>query len=269
MPAVNVDTMRKEVRNRLIASLILSSLFSLFIIFLIVFTNNFWLILSVPLFVLLSEFIFPKKQDLFVTLLLSFLFVYLNVLFIFSPFILSFLMFFIPVYYLRDFSSNNLILKNLGFNGSIVRALFYTLVSILPLFILYILIGILAYLFNLDDSQMVVDKVLDLPVYLWAYAILVAPLVEEVFFRSFLPLFFMIKTSFLSPLKSEIVSSFLATLLFSLAHISYGSFFELIGTFFMGYALYIIFRVSKDIKVAILIHMLINLVSIIAMHLVM
>jgi len=160
-------------------------------------------------------------------------------------------------------------IENLGFRNSLLRAILYAVGLILPLFVLYILLVLIAHFLGLNDSQMVVDKVLDLPVYLWAYAIIVAPLVEEVFFRSFLPFLFMSKTRFLSPLKSEIVSSFLATLLFSLAHFSYGSIFELIGTFFLGYGLYVTYRVSNDIKVPIIIHMIINLISIIAMHLMM
>jgi membrane protease YdiL (CAAX protease family) len=268
MPVANVDIMKKEVRNKLIFSFILSSLFSLFIIFVTLITNNFFLIFFSPLLVLLFEFMFPKKQDWFVSVLLIFLFVLLNNLILFSPFLLSFLMLFIPLYYFRKSSTSEMI-ENLGFRNSLLRAILYAVGLILPLFVLYILLVLIAHFLGLNDSQMVVDKVLDLPVYLWAYAIIVAPLVEEIFFRSFLPFLFMSKTRFLSPLKSEIVSSFVATLLFSLAHFSYGSVFELIGTFFMGYGLYVTYRVSNDIKVPIIIHMIINLISIIAMHLMM
>jgi uncharacterized protein len=268
LPAVNAVTMKKEVRNRLIASLILSSLFSIFILLLISITNNFYLVLVVPFLVLIFELLIRGKQDPFVTLLLSFLLVLLNSHLMVSPFILSFLMLFIPVYYFKDYSTKEMIEK-LGFRNSVLRAIIYSIVSLVPLFMLYVCIVLMAHFLGLNDSQNVVDKVLDLPLYLWAYAIIVAPLVEEVFFRSFLPFLFMNKTRFLSPLKSEIVSSFVATLLFSLAHISYGSVFELIGTFFLGYGLYVTYRVSNDIKVPIIIHMIINLISIIAMHLVM
>lgn len=267
MPAVNAVTMKKEVRNRLITSLIISSLISILVIFLISSFQNFNFILIVPLIVLISEFFFRNKQDLFVTLLISFLFILLNYFFMFSPFILSFLMLFIPLYYFKEVSSDDL-LKSLGFNGPIKRAIIYSIISIFPLFLLYILLAVLAFMLNLNDSHNVVNKVLDLPLYLMFYAVLVAPFVEEIFFRSFLVRLFMDKTKFLSLLNSEIFSSLLATLLFSLAHFSYGSIFELIGTFFMGYALYVTYRVSGDIKVPIIIHMIINFVSLIAMHMV-
>ncbi len=170
-------------------------------------------------------------------------------------------MLFIPVYYFRNYSTKDLIEK-LGFNGSILRALFYSIALLVPLFVLYVTLVVIAFFLGLNDSQMVVDKVLELPLYLMFYAVLVAPFVEEIFFRSFLVKFINNK------LNSVLLSSFLATLLFSLAHISYGSVFELLGTFFMGYALYVSFRISKDIKVAIIIHMIINFLSLTLMHLV-
>jgi len=259
--------MKKEVRNSLLLSLILSSLFSIFVIFTISTFQNFYLILIIPVFVLGFELLFKNKQEVFTSLLLSFLFVLLNYFFMFSPYILSLLMFLIPVYYFKDYTTQEIIEK-LGFKGSLSRAVFYSIGLIVPLFILYILLAVIAFYFGINDSQNVVDKVLDLPLHLMFYAVLIAPLVEEIFFRSFLVKFFMDKTKFLSSLNSEIMSSFFATLIFALAHISYGSVFELLGTFFMGYALYVTYRVSGDIKVPIIIHMIINFVSLIAMHMV-
>lgn len=263
----NAVTMKKEIRNNFLFSLILSSLFSIFIIFVISTIQNFYFILVVPFLVFGFELFFKKKQDVFFSLLFTFLFVLLNYFFMFSPFILSSLMLFIPVYYFKDYTTQEIIEK-LGFKGSFTRAVFYSVGLIVPLFILYILLALVAFYFGINDSQNVVNKVLDLPLYLMFYAVLVAPFVEEIFFRSFLVKFFMNKTKFLSLLNSEIIASFLSALLFSLAHFSYGSVFELFGTFFMGYALYVTYRVSGDIKVPIIIHMIINFVSLVAMHMV-
>jgi len=259
--------MKKEIRNSFLFSLILSSLFSIFTILIISVTKNFYFILIVPFLVFGFELFFKKKQDIFTSLLLSFLFILLNYFFMFSPFLLSILMLIIPVYYFREYSTQEIIEK-LGFKGSLTRAILYSLASLLPLFLLYILIAAVSLFFGLNDSENVVNKVLDLPLYLMFYAVLIAPLVEEIFFRSFLLTFFMNYTKFLSKFNSEILSSLLAAVIFSLAHFSYGSIFELFGTFFMGYALYVTYRVSGDIKVPIIIHMIINFVSLIAMHMV-
>lgn len=259
--------MKKEIRNNLIFSLIFSSLFSIFTILLISAFQNFYFILIIPLIVFGFELIFKKKQDIFISLLLSFLFVLLNYFFMFSPMLLSILMLFIPIYYFKEKSTSEII-ENLGFKGSIKRAIFYSVGLIVPLFILYILLALAAFYLGINDSQNVVNKVLDLPLYLMFYAVLIAPFVEEIFFRSFLVKFFMDKLHFVSFSHSEIIASFMAALLFSLAHFSYGSLFELFGTFFMGYALYVTYRVSGDIKVPIIIHMIINFASLVAMHMV-
>lgn len=249
--------MKKEVRNKLIYSIILSSLFSLVIILLNV---NYIVYTSLTLgLVLLFELVLPKRQDYFVTFLLTVLLIYLNSYIIVSTIVLSLLMFFIPAFYFRNKEN---IMRELGFNGSVVRAFIISIISLVPLFFLYMLLVLFSFHLGLNDSHNVVDKVLDLPVYLMVYAVLLAPFVEEVFFRSFLVTFFK------RFVNSEIVCSLFSTLLFSLAHLSYGSIFEIMGTFFMGYALYVTFRLSKDIKVPIFIHMIINFTSLTLMHLV-
>ncbi len=103
--------------------------------------------------------------------------------------------------------------------------------------------------FHLNDTDKVYDKVSELPVYVLLYAILLAPIVEEIFFRRFLP---------------QYIGGFLSSFLFALAHVSYGSVGELLGAFYMGYVFYMIFRFTRDLRVPIVLHAFINLLSVIS-----
>jgi membrane protease YdiL (CAAX protease family) len=152
----------------------------------------------------------------------------------------------IPVYILMDDNKISSSLKKLGFNGGVLRAFLIALVSLVPAFILMFILALSANYLGINDSQKVDAKVTALPLYVLLYATTIGPLAEEIFFRSFL---------------SKYLNSILVNILFAFAHVSYGSVYEIIGAFALGMYLYILYKVSGDIKTSIFAHMFINIVA--------
>ena len=104
----------------------------------------------------------------------------------------------------------------------------------------------LAY-FHIDDRQKVVEIANKLPWYIIVFAVVFAPISEEIFFRVLLVERFGISVS---------------AILFALSHIAYGSISEIFIVFFIGYAFAFIYKMSKSILPTIFIHFIFNLVSI-------
>ncbi len=105
---------------------------------------------------------------------------------------------------------------------------------------------------GLNDSALVSDKIESLPWYVLLYAVTLAPISEEIFFRKFLPSY---------------IGGFLSSLLFAFAHLSYGSISELIGAFYMGYYFYLSYLFTGDLKVPITLHVIVNTLSLISVFL--
>ncbi|MEM0437862.1 MAG: type II CAAX endopeptidase family protein [Candidatus Micrarchaeia archaeon] len=169
---------------------------------------------------------------------------------VFSPVLLSILMLLIPVYAALGRKECGNLLQALGFNGGIVRAAAFALASLIPAFIFMVLLAAVAPYLGFDDSHLVESKIMSLPTYILLYAITLGPLSEEIFFRAFLPRY---------------TGGVLSSVLFGLAHYSYGSYIEVIGTFLLGLYLYALYRVSGDVKAPIIAHMLINAASLYAL----
>lgn len=168
---------------------------------------------------------------------------------VFSPILLSILMLLVPTYVALGYPGSSNLLHVLGFNGGIVRAAAFALVSLIPAFIFVVLLAAVAPYLGFDDSHLVESKIMALPPYILLYAITLGPVSEEVFFRAFLP---------------KYTGGFLSSILFGLAHYSYGSYVEIIGTFLLGLYLYGVYKISGDVKAPILVHMLINAASLYA-----
>ncbi|MCX8205698.1 MAG: CPBP family intramembrane metalloprotease [Candidatus Micrarchaeota archaeon] len=168
----------------------------------------------------------------------------------FSPILLSLIMLLLPAYFALGKPGCDDLLLTLGFNGSIVRAIAVAVLSLIPAFIFMVLFSIIAPHMGLNDGQLVEAKISTLPLYILAYAVTLGPLSEEIFFRAFLP---------------KYTGGIISSVLFGLAHYSYGSYFEVAGAFLLGLYLYALYRVSGDIKAPIIAHMLINAASLYVM----
>lgn len=141
-------------------------------------------------------------------------------------------------------------LDKLGFPGSFNQALIYSLISICAMFMVLFIVGVLAVEFHFDDQQKISDKLSGLPWYVLIFAVLAAPIAEELFFRALL-----------SPRIGIIASA----VLFGLSHVAYGSVVEMVGVFSIGLVLGAIYRMSKSVTPCILSHMAYNLLSLTAM----
>lgn len=205
----------------------------------------------IPLLILPS-YLIRKNLDLFLLLLFSLLFAVLTyTLTYFTPILFSVMMLLVPIYVLLG-SKRSLreVMYALGFNGSVVRALLITFVSLFPVAAILMVLSLVATYLNVNDSSKVDAKVSTLPFYIIVYAVTLGPVAEELFFRSFLPMY---------------MHPVLANVMFALAHFSYGSYFEIIGAFLMGLFLYAQYKYSGDIKVSIFTHIIVNLASIYVM----
>ncbi len=137
----------------------------------------------------------------------------------------------------------------IGISKDLKSHIFYSLVGLLSLFLLLLVLGFFSSLLGFNDQERVSEKVSDLPFMLLVFAIVLAPLSEEFFFRAFLV-----------PRFGVLISAFL----FGIAHFTYGSIVEVLGAFVIGFLLGSIFKKSKSIVPCIIIHMTYNLISIIA-----
>ena len=143
--------------------------------------------------------------------------------------------------------------KDLGIPGNLKNNLKYTLIGIFGLFVTVFLLNIILYVLGIEDGNKVFDIVTSLPWYIVIFAIIAAPITEELFFRALLAGKF-----------GVLISS----IVFSVSHAAYGSIAQLLGAFFMGAVLAVIYKKSKSVVPCMLIHGFFNLISIIVMMMV-
>jgi len=141
-------------------------------------------------------------------------------------------------------------LDSLGFPGEPKKVLLYTVASLIAIFSVLLIVGVLSLYFGFNDQEKVSEKINTLPIFVLAFAVFGAPITEELFFRGFLAGRF-----------GVVISS----LLFGFMHLAYGSTVEVIGAFLIGIVLALTFRLSKSITPCILAHMGYNTLAIIVM----
>jgi membrane protease YdiL (CAAX protease family) len=120
-----------------------------------------------------------------------------------------------------------------------------SLLLLLLLLIFSYLLNFIAFIFNISDVSLVSESILKIPFLLIMYLFIVRVFLEEWFFRSFL----LRKTNI-----------FIATLIFALAHISYGSVIEFLGAFALGFTLCVFYRKTKNIYPNFIAHSLYNII---------
>ncbi len=173
--------------------------------------------------------------------------------------------FFISLYYLWD-KDLRTSLKAIGFPGSLKNTVIYTIAGLAAFFVLLFSLAFVSLFFGFADQQNVADTVMELPFYLLVFAIIFAPISEELFFRALLV---SRTTSFLSsrtpPLVSYWSGIIFPSILFGFLHFGYGSVVEIAGATMLGAVLAIVYRQSKSITPCLLMHFIYNLVSIYVM----
>ncbi|MBD3209822.1 CPBP family intramembrane metalloprotease [Candidatus Micrarchaeota archaeon] len=145
-------------------------------------------------------------------------------------------------------------LDGLSFPGDVLRNLVMSVNGFVLVICTLLVLGIVAALVGFADQSAVYEKVAELPVYILAFAVVFAPVSEELFFRAFLV---------------DRVGVVLSSLLFGLMHFAYGSAVEIIGAALIGVVLAFIYKASKSITPCLVIHLTYNLMSIAVMRLVL
>ncbi len=150
-------------------------------------------------------------------------------------------------------------LSSIGFPGKLRTTFIFSVLGLLSIFAILFIIGILSVVIGFNDQQKITEKVADLPLSILVFAVLAAPVSEELFFRAFL-----VKKigSLINPFAGIIISS----ALFGFVHFSYGSIMEIIGAFVIGAILAFIFHKSKSITPCLAIHVFYNLLAIVVMR---
>ncbi len=138
-------------------------------------------------------------------------------------------------------------LAGIGVPGEPKYHAVYAAIGLSAILLALFMLGIFSLALGFNDEQKVSDKVMDLPLIILAFAVIVAPLTEELFFRAFL-----------SPRFGIIASA----ILFGLAHFTYGSVVEVVGVLFVGLLLGALYRMSKSLVPCVMVHMAYNFLSI-------
>jgi hypothetical protein len=134
---------------------------------------------------------------------------------------------------------------------------------------------VLVYVFGIRDIGNVSGIITSAPLWVSVFAVVFAPFAEEIFFRGFLidkvgelVLFIApalrsgVSRSILAPLAGVAVSS----LIFSLAHYTYGSVAEFAGAFTVGVAFALLYLRTRNVASVIAAHAVFNLFSIVAIY---
>ncbi len=140
-------------------------------------------------------------------------------------------------------------LASLGIPGDARSNILYAAIGFSAIIMALLILSVVAFAAGFNDEQKVSEKVLDLPLIILAFAVVVAPVTEELFFRAFL---------------SPRIGIILSAILFGLAHFTYGSVVEIVGVLFVGLLLGSLFRMSRSVVPCIMVHMTYNLLSIAA-----
>jgi len=143
-------------------------------------------------------------------------------------------------------------LGGMGFPGDMKRNIIYTVAGLAFVFIALLILEAVFSAFELSDQEKIVEKVSTLPWYILIFAIIAAPVSEELFFRAFLV-----------PRIGITVSS----IAFGLVHFAYGSMVEIVGAIIIGVILAVVFKSSRSITPCLAIHIIYNLISIAVMRL--
>ncbi len=138
-------------------------------------------------------------------------------------------------------------LESVGFPGNLRDSAFYGVMSLSAIFLVLFFLGISAILLGFNDQQKVSDKITSLPLAVLLFAVVGAPITEELFFRGLLV-----------PRTGVLASA----LLFGLLHFAYGSIVEVMGAFLIGLVLGATFKFSKSVTPCMLAHMVYNAISI-------
>lgn len=142
------------------------------------------------------------------------------------------------------------IMKKIGIPPkSIMRTILFSFLGFALVVCVMIALALVLSFFGFADNQKVFNVLQKVPIWILPFAVIIAPITEEMLFRAALV-----------P-RIGIVGS---SILFGIFHFSYGSVMEIFGTIAIGLLLGWIYKKSESIIAPILIHFCFNAITIIA-----
>jgi hypothetical protein len=158
--------------------------------------------------------------------------------------LLSFALFFIYDKDSADF------LRKLGIPGDLKKNLLFFIGGMAVILATLIVVALALDYAHLNDQANITAVADDLPFSVLLLAVFLAPFSEELFFRGLL---------------SSRFGVVLSAIAFAVVHVAYGSVTEIVGVFFIGLILALVFRKSGSILPCIAIHMVYNAMSIVVL----
>lgn len=150
-------------------------------------------------------------------------------------------------------------IKSIGFPGKAVPNLIYSMAGLMAIFAAMLILGVISLVLGFNDQELVANKIADLPLFILAFAVLAAPVSEELFFRGFL-------LGTISRFTNPAIGIIGSSIAFGLVHFAYGSVVEILGTLVIGIILAFVMHKSKSITPCFLIHMSYNLLAVVVMR---
>jgi membrane protease YdiL (CAAX protease family) len=151
-------------------------------------------------------------------------------------------------------------LGSLGIPGNIKKNALYTVLGFALIFMVLPVLAAVLYYYGLDDQEIVAGIVMELPLYILAMAIVVAPVSEELLFRALLI------TRIREYSRSAVLAIILASAVFAVFHAGYGSVVQFVGVFVVGLILGFIYWGSGSVIPSMIIHFVYNFMSIMVMR---
>ena len=159
-------------------------------------------------------------------------------IFILGP---HFVIFFVAMFFLYE-KTLSFTLKKIGIPGDTKKNIIYAIIGLTAIVVTQILTGIvLSSPSAEEDIKQVYDLIKQLPAYVLIFAVFFAPISEELFFRALL-------VGALSKRFGTTIGIVAPAVLFGLVHIGYGSYIQILLTFFVGIILGYIYKKSNRIN---------------------
>ncbi len=166
-----------------------------------------------------------------------------------------FVIFYLAIFFLFE-KNLSFTLNKIGIPGDTKKNIIYAIIGLTAIVVTQILTSIvLSSPSAEEDIKQVYDIIKQFPTYILIFAVFFAPISEELFFRALL-------VGKLSKRFGTTIGIVAPAVLFALVHIGYGSYIQILVTFFVGIILGYIYKKSNSILPGIIAHMVSNALSI-------
>lgn len=182
---------------------------------------------------------------------------------IFANLSLDLLLFLTPLTYLmyvnkKTFSKS---IKYLGLHfNSFFKNVFFGILTVPAMFAVQVILAFVLSSFVSNDLELVAETIKSLSPLFLIYVLFVRVVTEEIFFRGFLAK--KLEEATFKKTGIKWLGLLFASIIFAFAHITYGSFFEVMGAMALGFVLGYVYLKRNSLVVSVVAHMLYNAIVI-------